>query len=206
MTTELIQELTADPRLLYQHTAAEYHRMIKSGMIEEGEPFELLEGQIVRKIRSAQGENPMTVGDRHAYAVMKLTELARKLPAQGCHLRPQQPITLPPTDEPEPDAAVVRGRIEDYRGRHPHAADVICVIEVADASLRRDRTIKQRIYAKAAIAIYVIVNLQGDLIEVYTKPKSGRYENVRKLNADKSLRIPTPAGRGWNFSFQKITA
>jgi hypothetical protein len=32
----VIQELTEDPRLIYRHTVADYHRMIADGRIEEG--------------------------------------------------------------------------------------------------------------------------------------------------------------------------
>lgn len=50
------------------------------------------------------------------------------------------------------------------------AADVVLVIEVADATLERERTIKQRIYARAGIAIYWILNLRDRQLEVYTEP------------------------------------
>ena len=115
MTPELIDELVREPRLLYRHTVDEYERMIESGLIEEGAPFELLEGQIVRKIRNTAGEDLMTVGDQHTYVVMKLEHLCRKLENRGCHYRAQQPIALPPSDEPEPDGAIVRGTIVSVR-------------------------------------------------------------------------------------------
>jgi hypothetical protein len=43
-------------------------------------------------------------------------------------------------------------------------------VEVADSSLRRDRDLKKRIYARAAIPSYWIVNLADRRIEVYTAP------------------------------------
>ena len=51
--------------------------------------------------------------------------------------------------EPEPDVAVVRGGIRDYRDARPTAA--LLVVEVSDDSLRRDRTTKQRPIPKAGI-------------------------------------------------------
>lgn len=48
--------------------------------------------------------------------------------------------------------------------------DVAVVIEVADSSLDYDRTVKQRIYATAAIPANWIVNLQDNVIEVYERP------------------------------------
>src|SRR3954452_927928 len=74
--TMLLRELN-DPRTeLYPIKVSQYHRMIKQGIIEEGAPFELLNGAIVRKDRSAQGENPMTVGNEHIYTLMMMQDLA----------------------------------------------------------------------------------------------------------------------------------
>jgi Uma2 family endonuclease len=50
------------------------------------------------------------------------------------------------------------------------------LVEVADATLHRDRTTKKQIYAKEAILVYWIVNLVENQIEVYTDP-SGPTEN-----------------------------
>jgi Uma2 family endonuclease len=44
------------------------------------------------------------------------------------------------------------------------------VIEVSDATLRRDRGLKKRIYARARIQVYWIINLPENRIEVYTEP------------------------------------
>lgn len=44
------------------------------------------------------------------------------------------------------------------------------VIEGADSSLQRDRTLKKRLYAAAGILVYWIVNLIDNQIEVHTDP------------------------------------
>jgi hypothetical protein len=83
--------------------------------------------------------------------------------------------------EPEPDVAIVRGRLEDYSDRHPGPADVWLVIEVADTTLVTDR-FKAQLYAEAGIPVYWIVNLLERVVEVYQDPSSGtdppRYESV----------------------------
>jgi Uma2 family endonuclease len=66
--------------------------------------------------------------------------------------------------------AVVRGDPGQYERSHPGPQEVALVVEVADASLYRDRSIKKQIYARAGIPIYWIVNLQDRRIEVYTAP------------------------------------
>jgi hypothetical protein len=94
--------------------------------------------------------------------------LTRLLPI-GWHVRSQEPVTLADS-EPEPDVAVARGEITDYRRRHPSPQETALVIEVSDVTLRRDRGTKKRIYARARIPIYWVINLIDVRIEVYTNP------------------------------------
>lgn len=194
MTPAALQQEIRDPRTVqYQLSVERYHAMIAAGLLDEGEPFELLDGNVVRKDRSHAGDDPKTVGHEHALIVMKLNALNLKLAKLGCHLRPQQPLTLPPSDEPEPDAAIVRGTFEDYADRHPGAKDVLCVIEVADSSVRRDQTTKLRIYAAAGIGQYVIFNLVERVVEIYTEPVAGKgyYGPPVKLTAGDDIEFFT---------------
>lgn len=188
-----------DPRTqLWSVTTDQYHQMIREGVLEEGEPYELLDGQIVRKDRSTTGADPMTVGHDHAWAVTNLGRLDPQFAVLGCHIRLQQPIVLPPDHEPEPDAAIVRGTLDDYRTGHPTAGDVLAVIEVADASLRRDRTTKQRIYADAGIACYILINLVERTVEVYNEPQvgHGRYGRSITLTTDQAVLFPSAGESG----------
>jgi Uma2 family endonuclease len=63
---------------------------------------------------------------------------------------------------------LVKGAPRDYCDRHPRGEDAALVVEVADSSLERDR-MKCRIYARAGIAAYWIVNLIDRQIEVYAE-------------------------------------
>lgn len=66
----------------------------------------------------------------------------------------------------------------DYRRRIPTASDVALLVEVSESTLRQDRGKKRRAYAKAAIAVYWIVNLVARRVEVYTGPlNEGRYRS-----------------------------
>lgn len=187
-------------------TVRQYHKMIEQGILPEGEPYELLDGQIVRKNRAAAGEDPMTVGHGHTWVVEELAELNARLRKLGCHIRIQQPISLPPRDEPEPDGAIVSGARDDYRGKHPGAEDVLCVIEVADASLKHDRTVKLRTYADAGIAQYVILNLRDRAAEVYSQPMSGRhrYGQSVTLSGSQKLTLPAPRGRVLTIPIKRL--
>jgi Uma2 family endonuclease len=89
------------------------------------------------------------------------------LPA-GIRVRIQSAITLA-DGEPEPDL-VVCGPLDQRRGRKPTAADALLVVEISDTSLESDRTGKLRMYARAAIPVYWIVNVRDRQVEVYTGP------------------------------------
>ena len=149
------------PLPVRRFTVDEYHRMIQAGILGEDDDVELLEGWIVPKMPRNPAHDAMI-------SIIMMDVLTPRLPA-GWHCRGQSAITT--TDsEPEPDIAVVRGPERDYLARHPGPADMALVVEVADSSLERDRTIKVRIYARDSVPVYWIVNLVEHQVEVYTDP------------------------------------
>ncbi len=191
MTTALLQELVDTKATVVPLTVEQYHRMIETGILAEDSSIELLDGFLVRKDRSATGENPMTIGHEHAFIIGKLTELlSTALPAGTC-LRTQQPVTLRTDNEPEPDLVIAIGPQEAYRYRHPGPDDVLCVVEVADSSLETDRITKQRLYADNKLPHYIIVNLVDRSVELYTQPlaDAGRYQLVRTFKAGDDVTI-----------------
>ena len=88
----------------------------------------------------------------------------------GWSIRSQSAITTEDS-EPEPDIALVRGTARDYLAHHPGPKEIAMVIEVAETSLERDRN-KRRLYARALIADYWIINVQGREVERYSQPSS----------------------------------
>jgi hypothetical protein len=98
--------------------------------------------------------------------------LLSRLPA-GWILRVQSAITTQDS-EPEPDIVVARGPGLRYFSSHPQPKDIGLVIEVSDTTLNEDREVKGRLYARARLPIYWIVNLPDGRIEVYTDPRSGK--------------------------------
>jgi Uma2 family endonuclease len=86
--------------------------------------------------------------------------------------------------EPEPDVVVVRGGARDFVKRHPGPEQIGLVVEVADTSLTHDRTVKGRIYARAGIANYWIVNLIDRRIEVYSDPAPRARKPVYRARRD----------------------
>lgn len=149
------------PLPVRRFTVDEYHHLLQAGVLGEDDDVELLEGWIVPKM-------PRTpTHDANVSAVIN-DALALRL-SKGWFCRGQSAITTAES-EPEPDVAVVRGTRRDYLSQHPGPADMALVVEVSDSSLQRDRLFKGRIYASAAIPVYVIVNLVDNAAEIYTDP------------------------------------
>jgi Uma2 family endonuclease len=134
--------------------------MVRKGILTDGDPFELLEGWVVRK---------MTTNPAHNFVTQNLRDLMDALHLQGYAISTQGPIATSDS-EPEPDLSIARGSRMLYSDKHPGLGEMSLVVEVADSSLKRDRTWKKRIYARAGIPVYWIVNLVQDQIEVFTDP------------------------------------
>ena len=169
----------------------QYEAMILKGVLPEGAPIELIDGILVYKDRAAIGGDPMTVGTGHQLAMNKLARLLPSFAKHGCYLSIQAPIRIPPSHEPEPDAAVIRGEPEDYSRVHPGPREVCAVIEVSESSLLRDRTTKLRLYAEAGIRQYILVNVPEKQVEVYYSPKKGRYTGETIRAGRQSVAIST---------------
>ena len=79
-------------------------------------------------------------------------------------------MTLEDGTEPEPDVLVVVGSWQDYEDHHPLSTEVRLLIEVSDATLRKDRSTKRDDYARSGIADYWIINLVHRQLEIYRDP------------------------------------
>ncbi len=141
-------------------SVARYQKMIEVGILTPEDRVELLENYVVLKMP----RNPP-----HDGTVQLIGESLGPVISAGWRLRVQLTIVLPDS-QPEPDLSIVRGDARRYMTRHPGPADVGLIVEVADSSLLRDQRDKTRIYARAGIACYWIVNLVDRRIEVFTQP------------------------------------
>jgi Putative restriction endonuclease len=142
------------------YSVAEYQQLIATGALTADDRVELLENHVVLKMP----RNPPHDGTLD----LIMAALSGQIP-RGSLLRVQQAIELSDS-QPEPDFAIVSGNARSFVGRHPGPADVALLIEVADSSLLRDRLDKTRIYARASIPCYWIVNLVDRRVEVYDTP------------------------------------
>jgi Uma2 family endonuclease len=140
-------------------TRQEYERMVEAGFLGPEDRLELLEGEIVHK---------MLQNTPHATGIRLSEKTMNRLFGDGYDVRTQLPLALGERSEPEPDVAVVVGGPRDYARAHPTTA--VLVIEIADSTLRVDRTTKAGIYARAGIPEYWIIDLNARTLLVHRQP------------------------------------
>jgi Uma2 family endonuclease len=159
-------------------TVDEYHRMVDAGILNENDRVELIRGEIVRMA---------PIGSRHAGCVAALTQWLVTSLAGRAVIWPQNPVTLPPYSEPQPDIMLLVPRADFYRGGHPRSDDVLLLIEVADTTIRYDRRVKLPLYAEEGIREVWIVDLADDAVHVHRRPAGGGYQQVERLGGDASV-------------------
>ena len=162
-----LSPLTLADMPLKRWTVDDYHRMLASGILTPEDRVELLDGRIVEMVP----QDPP-----HASRIDDGGDYLKALFASRAKVRIQLPITLAPGSEPEPDFAIVRQDETRYRTRHPYPEDVLLLIAVADSTLKRDRGSKSKIYARAGIPEYWIVNFKQRQVLVFQKPQDGDYQ------------------------------
>lgn len=161
-TPALPAELPLPPFPVYQFTVDKYHEMIRKGVLGEDDPVELLEGWLAQK---------MPRDPEHDTAIDLIEAALRALLPPGWRVRVQSAITTDDS-EPEPDIAVVEGDLRAFVTQHPGPKDIGLLAESAHSSLRIDRMEKERVYARAHIPVYWVVNLVDRQVEVFSNPDS----------------------------------
>ena len=160
-------------------TLDEYHRMVEVGILNEDDRVELIRGEIVEMA---------PIGIQHAVCVARLTEILLVRLRGRATLWPQNPLTIQPDSEPQPDIILLRHRADFYAGvGMPGPDDVALLIEVADSSLRYDRRVKGQLYAEAGVREYWIVDVAGDAVEVYREPGAGGFQRAERVGRGGAL-------------------
>jgi Uma2 family endonuclease len=150
----------------YRLSVEDYHKLGEVGILTEDCRVELIEGELIELA---------PVGAQHVNLVNRLTKIFVLAVGDLGVVSIQNPVTLPPHSEPQPDIAVLKPSIDSIAPALPRAEDVLLLIEIADTTLAYDRTTKLRIYAQAGIVEMWIVNVQAKVIETYQEPSANGY-------------------------------
>jgi len=169
----------SDTLRTYRWTRRAYGRLIDEGILCEDDPVELLDGLLV--VKEPQ-DSP------HTTAIDLVAAALRTAFGPGWLVRAQAPMAADRWSEPEPDVYVVPGAPRDYLPGHPTRP--VLVAEVAQSSLRLDRTRKAAIYARASVEDYWIVNLIDRVLEVHREPT--RLDTSRRRWGYRSIETLAP--------------
>ena len=136
------------------------------------ERLELVEGELISKM-----------GKKRPHVNALILMHAWLIQVFGFHfVHPEAPIDVAPEDnpssEPEPDLIVTRRAISSFRVSNPTPDDLLLVVEIADTTLGFDLTAKARLYARAGIAEYWVVDVAGKRLIVHRKPEAGKYSDL----------------------------
>jgi Uma2 family endonuclease len=127
------------------------------------------------------------IGRRHVACVLRLERLLGERFRDVALVSSQNPVSLPPYDEPQPDVTLLAPRADFYASALPGAADVLLLVEVADRSARYDREVKVPRYAQAGIREVWLVDLEHDRLLAYRDPAGDTYQVVQTLRRGETL-------------------
>lgn len=166
MTTDI----TAPTR--HRFTVAEYHEMVRAGIIAEDARVELLDGEVI---------DMPPIGPIHAGGVKRTSEIFHDTFRDVAIVAAQDPVALGEYGEPQPDIALLRRADDFYTSGHPGPADIFLLVEVADSSLEHDRVRKALQYALAGIPEYWVEDLADLALIVHRDPTPEGYRTVTTL-------------------------
>ena len=150
-------------------TVDEYHKLGDAGILRPEDRVELIEGEMIEMA---------PIGARHFAMVNKLCTLLVTAVGKNGIVSVQNPIVLPPRNEPQPDLAILKPRQDYYESKLPSALDVLLLIEVADSTLEYDRDAKIPTYAHHEISEVWLINIQLNTLSVFLDPTPKGYRRL----------------------------
>jgi Uma2 family endonuclease len=163
-------------------TAGDVSRMLEAGIMEEDEPFELVEGELF--LMNAQG----FAHDRIKTALAR--KLGRFMPEEF-FVGAEVSVQLSTKSIVQPDLVVgferTVARTTEGFLTIP-AAEILLVVEVATTSLSFDRGRKAVLYAGQGIGEYWVVDTNRQATWVHRRPGPEGFSDVTMVSADEELR------------------
>ncbi len=158
--------------LLSRH---QYERLVEVGVLADAR-VELLFGRMV----------PMSPqGWAHAHVVEQLVYSLMGQLGDRARVRAHSPMAASEASEPEPDVLVFPP--DAAVGTHPTRAWL--AIQVADTSLRKDRSVKAALYALADVPEYWVVDLKHRCVHVHRGPTQAGYASIVQVPDDGVLDV-----------------
>jgi len=144
---------------------------LETSGIWEQQHLELIEGELISKMGKKR-PHANAIAVVHAWLLRVFGEKS---------VNQEAPIDVAPednpTNEPEPDLIVLTKPSREFKD-NPQPADLRLVVEISDSTLGFDLTTKARLYARARIVEYWVVDIPGQRIIVHRDPQAGKYQSI----------------------------
>jgi Uma2 family endonuclease len=165
-------------------TVDDISNMIHAGIVREDEKFELIEGDIVMM-------SPKHIAHDRIKNALNMA-LARAAPA-GMFVAIEATLQLARNILVEPDITVLASSVYNADPKtfaQPRAKDVLLLIEVADSSIRYDRRIKARLYARHEIREFWVIDANERITWIHTGPSGDDWSSIREHAPNELLTTP----------------
>ncbi|HEY3459113.1 MAG TPA: Uma2 family endonuclease [Bryobacteraceae bacterium] len=152
-------------------TRAECEVLETTGLLDD-QKLELIDGELINKMGKKRPHvNSLTFVFEWLFRTFG-----------GEFINTEAPIDVAPednpTNEPQPDIIVLNRPSWEFKKENPQPTDLRLVIEVSDASVGFDLTKKARLYARAGILEYWVVDIAAQRLVVHREPSGGHYGSV----------------------------
>ena len=155
--------------------------MVQLGILDEHEPVELLEGELVVMPPESPG---------HATNTERVRRALEPHLGPGFHVRSNLPMRASPDSLPVPDVALYRGPFDAFENAHPSSRDALLVVEIAVTSHAIDRR-KGSLYSRAGVPVYWLLDMPGRRLEVHADPRpAGDCRLIRILDSSDRVAVP----------------
>lgn len=151
-------------------TREEAHALVDLG-VPNAERWELIDGELIDKTGK---KRPHVIWQGKVHAWLRAVFGDNRVESEA-------PSDVATDDnkinEPEADLKVLRRTSEEYAS-NPQPEDILLLVEISDSTVRFDLGPKARLYARAAIMEYWVLDIPGKQLIVHREPEKGRYRSV----------------------------
>lgn len=146
--------------------------ILESSGIWEQQKLELIDGELITKM--GQSRPHVVLLNRMMEWLVNTFGWGRVYPSAPIDVAPEDN----PTNEPGPDLIVRKRPPSGIRTPNPQPDDLDLVVEVSDSSLRFDLNVRARLYARAGIVEYWVLDVSGQRLIVHREPSREGYSSI----------------------------
>ena len=165
-------------------TVDDIHRMMKAGIFDENERFELIEGDLVMM-------SPQHIAHERIKNVLNMA-LSRVAPAD-VFVGVETSIQLALNVLVQPDITVISQSVyhaDPKTFARPRPQDILLLIEVASSIIGYDRRVKARLYARHGIREFWVIDASERITWIHTGPTGETWSSIVERTPTEALTTP----------------